>query len=286
MYIRPFDPWRNPLCTCPEKFGLNPYTGCAHACTYCYITSYIRDPFNPRPKDRLIRQVIRDLESVPRGSIISLSNSSDPYTHPEGRLKLTREVLRVLVERGYRVQITTKSPLVVRDLDIIRRGKTVVQMTVTTLGPIYKRLEPGAPPPEARLRALRMIASGGVPTGVRLDPVVPHVNSDHKRVEEVIRAAAEAGADHVVASTYKAKPDNFKRLLGSFPEYGKELRRIYWEEGEFFHGQRYAPKRLRRELMGLIRETAERYGLRFVTCREGLEGLDDGVAKCDGSHLL
>ncbi len=286
MYIRPFDPWGNPLCTCPRKYGLNPYTGCSHACAYCYITSYIRDPFNPRPKDRLVRQIMRDLESVPRGSIISLSNSSDPYTPPEGRLKLTREVLRILVDRGYRIQITTKSPLVVRDLDIIRRGRAVVQMTVTMLGPAYKRLEPGASPPEARLRALRAIAKSGVPIGVRLDPVVPHVNSDPKRVEEVIRAAADVGADHVVASTYKAKPDNFRRLRASFPEYGEELRRIYWEEGEFFHGQRYAPRRLRRELMGLVRETAEKYGLRFVTCREGLEGLDDGTARCDGSHLL
>ena len=286
MYIRPFDPWKNPLCTCPVKYGLNPYTGCAHSCTYCYISSYIKNAFTPRPKEGLVRHVIRDLKSVPPGSIISLSNSSDPYTPPEARLGLTRRVLGILVERGYRIQITTKSPLVVRDLDIIRRGRAVVQMTVTTLRPLYRKLEPGAPPPEARLKALRTIANSGVPIGVRIDPVIPHVNSDPRLVEEVVRAAADIGADHVVASTYKAKPDNFKRLLTSFPEHSRELKRIYWEEGEYFHGQRYAPRHLRRELLASVREAAKRYGLRFVTCREGLEELDDASAKCDGSHLL
>ncbi len=96
--VRPFDPWQNPLCTCPFKYGLNPYTGCGHGCLYCYITSYIPNAFNPRPKEGLLEKVRRDLEKIPRGAVVALSNSSDPYTPPEAQLGLTRRVLQTLLE--------------------------------------------------------------------------------------------------------------------------------------------------------------------------------------------
>ncbi|ACB39152.1 Radical SAM domain protein [Pyrobaculum neutrophilum V24Sta] len=285
--VKPFDPWRNPLCTCPPKYGLNPYTGCGHGCLYCYITSYIPNAFSPRPKEGLAERVRRDLEKIPRGAVVALSNSSDPYTPPEATLGLTRKVLHILLERGYRVLITTKSPLVLRDLDLFRRyrGRVVVQITITTLrSDVAAALEPGAPQPAGRLEAVRRLSAEGVPVGVRLDPIVPYVNDGVENIEEV--AAAAAGAAQLVASTYKAKPDSLARLRRAFPDKAPLWRRLYFEEGRYFHGQWYAAESYRRNVLELAAAAARRHGLQFTVCREEFTDLNTPGAYCDGSHLL
>jgi DNA repair photolyase len=287
--IAPFDPWRNPLCPCPPKYGLNPYTGCGHSCTYCYISSYIPRAFQPRPKEDLLEKVRRDLGKLPPGSVISLSNSSDPYTPPEAELRLTRRVLSLILEAGHRVLIVTKSPLVLRDLDILAKypGRAAVQITVTTLdGAVAERLEPHAPRPSARLEAARRLAEAGVPVGVRLDPIVPYVNDSAGSLSAVVDAAADAGARQLVASTYKAKPDNFARLVKAFPEVADRLRELYWARGAYLHGQRYAPAEYRRRVLELVKGMAEARGLQFDICREEFFDLNTPGTYCDGSHLL
>ncbi|MEL9990154.1 MAG: radical SAM protein [Thermoproteus sp.] len=287
--IAKFDPWRNPLCPCPPKYGLNPYTGCGHSCTYCYISSYIPKAFQPRPKEELIERIKRDLRKLPRGSVISLSNSSDPYTPPEAELELTRKALSLILEAGHKVLIVTKSPLVLRDLDLLARyrGRVVVQITITTLDEkLAERLEPQAPRPRARLEAVRRIAEAGIPVGVRLDPIVPYINDDLKALEAVVVAAAEAGARQLVASTYKAKPDNFARLVKAFPEVADRLKELYWARGTYMHGQRYAPAEYRRRVLEAVKAMAEGKGLQFDICREEFFDLNTPGTYCDGSHLL
>ncbi|HIP89296.1 MAG TPA: radical SAM protein, partial [Thermococcus paralvinellae] len=75
MYIRPFDPWKSKLCTCPFKYTLNIYTGCDHSCVYCYITAYIPKAFNVRVKENLLLNLEKELRKIER-FIISLSYSS------------------------------------------------------------------------------------------------------------------------------------------------------------------------------------------------------------------
>ena len=77
--IRPFDPWGSSYCTCPKKFSLDPYTGCAHQCIYCYATSYIPNFYSPRKKKDLLKKVFKDCQKIPENSLISIANSSDPY---------------------------------------------------------------------------------------------------------------------------------------------------------------------------------------------------------------
>jgi len=90
--IRSFDPWKSKICTCPEKYSLNPYTGCGHGCIYCYAT-YIRNFYKPRRKKDLLKRIRKDLEKIPRGSIISISNSSDPYAPMDKKYEDTRKCL-------------------------------------------------------------------------------------------------------------------------------------------------------------------------------------------------
>jgi DNA repair photolyase len=78
--IKPFDPWRGKLCTCPSKFSFDPYTGCEHGCLYCYASSYVRRFHECRPKRDLLRVVRNDVARLPDDVLISMSNSSDPLS--------------------------------------------------------------------------------------------------------------------------------------------------------------------------------------------------------------
>ncbi|MEM4872219.1 MAG: radical SAM protein [Thermofilaceae archaeon] len=285
-YLKPFDPWRaTSLCTCPFKYTVNPYTGCAHGCLYCYASSYIRRFFEPRPKADFIKVVARDLRRVPAGSLINISSSSDPYGPLEAEYGYTRRLLE-LIAGDYVVEIVTKSDLVVRDADLLARGPSIVSITITTLDrALAARLEPHAPSPDRRLRAIEELSKRGIPVVVRLDPLLPGLNDHPEAIREVLEAAAAAGAQHVVSSTYKAKPDSLRRLSEAFPDMIPRLRGMYVEGGERIHGYMYAPKSSRYRLMKMVRENAHKYGLTFSPCREGFRDLIDRGVSCDGTHL-
>jgi DNA repair photolyase len=282
--IREFDPWHDPLCTCPRKYGLNPYTGCSHGCLYCYITSYIPRGFECRPKKDLVKRVERDLGLIDKRRVISMSNSSDPYPPIEAKLKLTRECLKALARENCRVQVITKSDLVSHDVDLLSDMHAVVSFTVVTLDrELSRELEPHAPPPERRLEAMERLSERGVPVTLRLDPIIPCLNDD--KVGEVVRAAADHGAQHVTSSTFKPRPDSWRRIEKAFPELASQLKPLYLEKGKKHHNSWYLPVELRRKLMAGVRRACDEAGLTFATCREGLAEVRTG-ASCDGSHLI
>jgi len=103
--------------------------------------------------------------------------------------------------------------------------------------------------------------------------------------KQLIVAIAEAGVNHVVASTYKAKRDSFDRVVKAFPELRGGLTELYWINGEVVGRARYLPSRLREELLRGLKEIVEDYGMTYATCREGLRKMHTGET-CDGSHLI
>jgi len=293
VYIGPgraisvFDPWKNPLCTCPFKYSLQPYTGCSHRCLYCYATAYIRVRRSV-PKSDFLRRLARDLLRADPRVPISMSNSSDPYPPEEQRYMLTRRALEMMIPRGFRVLIVTKGALVARDADILSRGNAAVTITITTLDEgLARRLEPGAPPPGSRLRAIEELVEAGVPVGVRLDPVIPFLNDDPKEIEELIDTIASIGVKFVVTSTYKARPDNLKRMKEGFPELAERFDRLYRIEGERIHGYWYLRRELREKLLRPVIDVARKRGLEYATCREGFRGPEwFRAGSCDGTHLI
>jgi DNA repair photolyase len=283
--IREFDPWKSPLCTCPRKYSLHPYTGCSHYCLYCYATSYIG--LKPStPKERLLVKLTRDISVIPRGSIIELSTSSDPYPPIERLMGLTRKALELLSKSGFRILITTKSDIVVRDIDILANSNSAVMLTITTLNSeLAKIIEPGAPDPRDRLRSLRTLAEHGVPVGVRVDPIIPFINDDPGELLELIDTVADAGARHIVTSTYKAKWDSLKRLRSRLPDgVGWRISELFREKGVFIHGYYYLPSNMRRQLLEPVIKRAKKHNLTYATCREGFPELHNAPS-CDGSHL-
>jgi len=286
--LRPFDPWGNPWCRCSGKYTFNPYTGCGHRCQYCYITSYIKNAFNPRLKDRVIRQLALDLRDLGRGGVVALSYSSDPYTQLERKYEIMRPILKLFREYGWRVLIATKSNLVVRDIDIIRDMNAAVSITITTLDRwLASKLEPGAPSPSDRLDAISELSQSGINVSVRVDPIVPYLNDDSEMIRDVVEAAVSSGAKHVVASVYKAKPDSIRRIVSEFEDVGIKILNLY-RQGFRFYGYGYAPSMYRYRVLSLVREVVKTVdkNVSFNVCREGFLNLDDPNAYCDARHLL
>ncbi|MEM4703552.1 MAG: radical SAM protein [Candidatus Bathyarchaeia archaeon] len=279
--IEKFDPWHSSLCTCPPKLTFNPYTGCDHMCIYCYATSYIPNFTKCTPKRNLETRLRKEAQQL-KGETLSMSNSSDPYPNKEAKLEVTRRCLQILAKANCKIQIITKSDTVTRDIDLLEKVPSMVELTITTENDsTAKLLEPNAPPPSARLKAAQTLIAKGIPVAVRVDPVIPHVN-DHP--ERLIKTLAEMGVKHVTASTYKIRPDSWQRLAKALPETAKQLESLYYGKGTKIGGYLYLPRELRLKLMKNIADLSKQYGMKFGTCREGLAELN--TAACDGSWLL
>ena len=310
--ITRFDPWKGNLCTCPAKYSLSTYTGCSHNCLYCYAASYIRRFSQPREKKDFLKRLEKEIKKIPENSLIAMANSSDPYLPLEGELNLTRAALKIIKEYDLSINIVTKSSLILKDLDILkgfsapakgwsasgRRGgsppeadaplehasggkKIVVSISITTLDKgLTKTLESNSPSPQERLRAIREL-SPHLPVAVRFDPLIYPLNT--KEIEKTIRKIKIAGAKQVITSTYKVKPDNFKRMVVAFPEYKGLWQKLYLKQGEKIGGCTYLPQTLRKDLINKVREIALSQGLKFSSCREGFNSLN--TANCDGSSI-
>ena len=279
--ISNFDPWRSGLCTCPTKLTINPYTGCDHRCLYCYATSYIPNHTDIHPKKNLLTTLKREATKL-RGETISLCNSSDPYPRLEATTGLTRQCIEILAECNCKIQIITKSNLVTRDDDLLCKIPSTVALTITTNeDPLAKTLEPYAPSPSQRIRAAQDLLRAGIPVSIRIDPLIPNIND---QTQNLLAELAAIGIQHVTASTYKAKPDNWARLSAAFPNETKILKPLYFQRGERVGGNVLLPREIRFKLLKNVRDTAKVYGIKFGVCREGLTELN--TATCDGSWLM
>ena len=282
MVLKPFDPWRNPLCTCPSKLSLNPYTGCLHGCLYCYASSYIPRFSDCRPKRDLLRQLKRDVSKIAPGTLITLSGSTDPYQPIEKDLGLTSCCLQVLRSGSMAVQVVTKSDTVCKDIDLLSSMRSVVNITITTLKDSLSRmLEPGAPTPYMRIQAIKKLRDNEIPVSVRVDPIIPGIND--LELNDIVSEVFNAGAQHITSSTYKAKPDSMKRLYTAFPIEAEVLKALF-EKGERIGGSLYLPMELRQRIMHDVEMAVTREGMSFAACREGLK--KQRKVSCDGSHLI
>lgn len=213
---------------------------------------------------------------------MSIANSSDPYPNIEAENEITRSCLEILRKTNCKVQIITKSTIVQRDMDLLKMIPSMVAITITTLSnEIAKIIEPHAPPSTSRLKTVKELIDHQIPVAVRIDPIIPGINDN---AEELVEKLASLGVKHITSSTYKAKPDNWKRLQTALPLVADSLRPLYFDKGERRDGGHLLPKELRFSIMTRIRKLADKQNLRFGVCREGFSELNTAV--CDGSWLL
>ena len=215
----------------PEvDYALNPYVGCQHACVYCYA-SFMKRFTGHKERWGSFVDVKRNAPDVLRRQLrrvvaenISFGTVTDPYQPLESKYEVTRRCLEVLVDFNFPVEILTKSSLVLKDIDLLKRQKRPeVGFTVTTLDPEVKQaFEPYSSSSEERLDALRVLLSEGIKTWLFFGPVLPHFSDNEGAVDEVFEAAAEAKVDHVLVDILRPYPSVWRRvrqlLLQSFPE--------------------------------------------------------------------
>lgn len=162
-------------------YCINPYVGCSHACIYCYAEFMKKFSGHREPWGQFVdiktnaREVLgKQLKKSARGSVM-LSSVTDPYQPVEARYALTRKCLELLLEHQFPVDILTKSPMVLRDMDIITQFRNIdIGITITTDNERMRKVfEPNAPPITARMKALKTLHDNGIRTYVFIGPVLP-----------------------------------------------------------------------------------------------------------------
>mgnify|MGYP000058809913 CR=1 FL=1 len=241
-----------------------------------------------RPKKDYFKKLLHDIKRINSLIPINMSTSSDPYPPEELTSNITRKTLELLIPLGFKILITTKGTVFIRDLDLIAKGNVALMMTITTLDEkLASKIEPGAPKPKYRIKALEEAHKNDVPIGARVDPIIPYLNDDPLEIKRLISELVSVGVKFIVTSTYKVKSDNFKRMVNAFPELESKWRRLYYLEGERIEGYRYLPTPMRKRLLKIVLEQARAMGVEYATCREGLKGNEWFKARsCDGTHLI
>ena len=258
----------------PFSWSLNPYTGCAHRCTFCYVRSFERRA--DRPSDARygtsirvktnIAEVLRAELARPswQGESIAIGAATDPYQPLEGRFRLTRACLEVLSAASNPFGLITRGPMVVRDLDVLSEAACRAEVSVTFSVPtldqeIWRLTEPGTAPPGQRLRALEQLVAAGIHTSVGMAPILPGLSDRPEQLAAVVRAAREAGACGIWANLLYLQPGTREHFLESlardWPELLPEYERLY-------ESRAYLPSAETEPVRGAVRELAREHGVR------------------------
>jgi DNA repair photolyase len=247
-------------------WSLNPYMGCAHQCTFCYVRAFEKRADRPsdarygasiRVKTNVVEVLRRELARKSwKGDLVAIGAATDPYQPAEGRYRLTRGCIEALAEAHNPLAIITRGPLIVRDIDVLveaaRWAKVSVTFSVPTLDhEIWRTTEPNAPPPRQRLVALRRLRDAGIEAGVGMAPILPGLSDRPELMAEVVRAARDAGATSIWANVAYLRPGTREHFLENLARDWPELVPRY---EKLYAGRAYLPKG---EVEPVRREVAE-----------------------------
>jgi DNA repair photolyase len=253
------------------RWSLNPYMGCAHRCTFCYVRAFERRA--DRPSDdrygRSIRVKVNVAEVLARElarpawqrESVAVGAATDPYQPAEGRYRITRGCLQTFAAARNPFSIVTRGPMVVRDIDVLqtaaRRAEVDVHFSIPTLDlDIWRKTEPGTAPPRQRLRALRMLVDAGIDAAVGMAPILPGLSDDPARLAEVVRAAREAGATGVWCNVLHLRPGTREHFLESLARHWPELLPRYEQTYRGAYPERRESDPIKAQVAALRREFA------------------------------
>jgi DNA repair photolyase len=258
----------------PFTWAINPYRGCEFACKYCYArythefmelrdgVDFERKIFIKQHAAGLLRS---ELKKIKRGEEIALGTATDPYQPAERRFEVTRAILEELaLHSGLTIGIVTKSNMVTRDAEILRRvgerNRVFVNLTVTTVDvELARKLEPRAPRPDLRLEAVRQLNLAGVKAGVICAPVLPEITDHPRALEALVKAASEAGAKYIYANPLFLKPCSAAVFMPFLEEHFPALVELYRER---YSSHAFLPKGYGQRLTQLMDRLRQKYGIR------------------------
>jgi DNA repair photolyase len=251
-------------------WSLNPYMGCVHRCTFCYVRAFERRA--DRPSDDRYGKSIRvkvNVAEVLRRELarpswarecVAIGAATDPYQPAEGRYHLTRACVEALGEARTPFSIITRGPMIVRDVDVLveaaRRSSVSVTFSIPTLDEdVWRKTEPSTAHPRQRLRAVARLVEAGIKTGVGMAPVLPGISDRPDQLRQVVTAAREAGATGVWTNLLFLRPGTREHFLQHLAEDWPELLPRY---RELYRNRAYLPadetKPVRRQVSALARE--------------------------------
>jgi DNA repair photolyase len=256
------------------RWSLNPYTGCAHRCTFCFVRAF--ELRADRPSDDRYGRSIRvktNIAVVLAGELarrswtrelVAVGTATDPYQPAEGRFRLTRASIEQLARGRTPFHVITRGPMIVRDVDVLseaaRQAAVSVTFSVPTLDPeVWRRTEPGTAPPRQRLRALRTLVDAGIDVGVGMAPILPGLSDRPEQLAEVVKAARDAGATGIWANLLYLRPGTREHFLENLARDWPELLPRYTR---LYAGRTYLGKRELRPIKERVSELRARYDIK------------------------
>jgi DNA repair photolyase len=258
----------------PFAWSLNPYMGCAHRCTFCYVRAF--EARADRPWDDRYGASIRvktNVADVLRRELarpswqrepVAVGAATDPYQPAEGRYRLTRACIEAFAGAASPFSIITRGPLIVRDVDVLAEAALRADVSVTFSVPtldheIWRRTEPGTAPPRQRLRALSRLVKAGIDARVGMAPILPGLSDRPELLAEVVREARAAGATGIWANLLYLRPGTREHFLAAldrdWPELLPEYERLYRRGA-------YLPRRDTDPVRERVRTLARSHGIR------------------------
>ncbi len=257
----------------PFRWTINPYRGCSHACNYCFARKtheYLDLDSGADFDSRIVVKVnaaerVRAELAAPRwrGEHIAMGTNVDCYQRAEGRYRLMPGILAALRDAANPFSILTKGTLILRDLPLLleaaERTRVGAAVSVGTADRDLARLvEPGAPPPRARLETVAALNEAGIGCGVLMGPVIPYLSDSPAQLESAVRQIADAGAVSVSAITLHLRPGAREWFLAWLREHHPGLVAPY---ARLYRGGAYAPRDYQERISRQVRELAARHGI-------------------------
>jgi DNA repair photolyase len=257
----------------PFDWSLNPYMGCVHRCTFCYVRAFEQRADRPhddrygrsiRVKTNVAEVLRRELARPSwRGGSVAIGAATDPYQPAEGRYRLTRACIEALGEASNPFGLITRGPMIVRDIDVLleasRRADVGVTFSVPTLDEqVWHTTEPGTAPPRQRLRALKSLVDAGIRANVGMAPILPGLSDRPEQLAEVVRAARDAGATGIWANLLHLRPGTrehfLERLARDWPEQLPRYEALYARSA-------YVRNDVKQPVQELVADLRRRHGI-------------------------
>jgi DNA repair photolyase len=252
------------------EWSLNPYMGCVHRCTFCYVRAFERRA--DRPSDERYGTSIRVKVNVAdvlrrelgraswEGETVAVGAATDPYQPAEGKYRLTRGCIKAFAEFSNPFSLITRGPMIVRDLDVLsdaaRRAKVSITFSIPTIDDeVWRKTEPSTAHPRQRLRAVKELVDAGIKVGVGMAPILPGISDKPEQLRDVVKAARVAGATGVWTNLLFLRPGTREHFLEHLAEDWPEQLDHYLE---LYEGREYLrsgeAKPIREQVAALARE--------------------------------
>ncbi|ANE46975.1 radical SAM protein [Paenibacillus swuensis] len=261
----------------PFNYSLNPYRGCQHGCSFCYARSthaflgertddtfqhhiFLKNNAADALREQLVK-ASRSKQGLDRFGPVAIGTATDPYQQIESRAMLTRQCLEVLAEYEVPVSVTTRSPLILRDLELLKRMKVAsINLSVHTVNTnVWRRFEPSTPSPAKRLDTVKTLVEEGLPAGIFMAPILPLITDTDNELDLFVRVAAASKASFVMPSflrlnTSEVKYWFFETLRTHYPEFVTTY-------ASYYHASHHLPDGYRLPMKKKVHTLLARYGL-------------------------